>query len=159
MAVAITMMMIASANRARGYDAVVAWYPVPGVAGYRLYTRETGQTYGSGTNIGGLVAGVDGIIRYRKTGLRPDRTTYFAVACYSGSGANSPLSNELSLSPPATATPRRATATPKATATPCNGAAGCGTAGTMVISRARLQQDTSENRDNGRLRIQGTIDD
>ncbi len=155
----VASMMIAT-NTASAYDAVLAWYPVVGAAGYRVYTRETGQTYGSGTNVGSIPPGVDGIIRYRKTGLRPDRTTYFAIACYNGAGANSPLSNELSLSPPASPTPR-GTATPKPTATPCNPSVGggCAPPGAMVITRARLQQDTSPSRDNGRLRLQGSVND
>jgi hypothetical protein len=92
-------------------DVRVAWQPVQGVAGYRLYMRPAGQPYGLGTDVGLLPADVDGIIRYVVANV-PLGTTYFVVTAYDAAGAESAFSNELALAVSASPTATSGAAPP-----------------------------------------------
>ncbi len=78
-------------------DAEIGWTQVQGAAGYRLYVRQTGQTYGSGLDTGPLQSDVDGVIRYIYRDLPTGVTSHFAVTAYDASGGESARSNELAL--------------------------------------------------------------
>jgi hypothetical protein len=111
---AAALALIASPVAA--FDARVGWGPVPNVAGYRLYLRQTGQPYGAGVDVG-LVQPVSGVVHYVARGLPPGITNVFAVTSYDVLGRESGRSNELTLlfgaAPASTATPPR---TPSVTA-------------------------------------------
>jgi hypothetical protein len=111
---AVAAGLTSSPGTAHGFDARVGWRPVPSVAGYRLYTRLTGQAYSNGVDVGLVAADVDGVIRYAMRGIPNGLTNYFAVTAYDASGRESAFSNEISLL--VTATPT-VTATASATGT------------------------------------------
>ncbi len=97
-----------------------------GAAGYKVFVRQSGQSFGAGTNVGNPAMGGDGALHYVVTGLPTDVANLFAVSAYNGTGAESVLSNELSLMVTATPTPTVGagtvlpTATNTATRTPTN---------------------------------------
>src|SRR5262245_48619301 len=41
----------------------LAWTPVPGSAGYRVYWRPSSQPYGQGIDVGDVLPDADGIVR------------------------------------------------------------------------------------------------
>lgn len=79
------------------YDAQVAWSPVAGSSGYKLYVRENGGAYGAGTDVSAPTPDGDGVIRFVLTGLNRRATTYFTVTSYTGPQTESGRSNELSI--------------------------------------------------------------
>ena len=129
-------ILMLAASQVEAFDARVSWYPVPSVAGYRVYVRQAGQSYAGYTNVGLLPPDGGGVVRYIATGLPAGVVNYVAVTAYNGSGIESGMSNELPVSvaaatptrtrtatfaaPPATATRTRTAtfAAPPATATP-----------------------------------------
>lgn len=148
-----------SANPAGAADARLAWRPVAGAAGYRVYLRQGGQGFAGGIDVGLPAQGTDGLLRYVAAGLPAGVTSYLAVTVYASSGAESGLSNEIALAvpsgsaatPPPTQTPTRAvtsTATrpPVPTQTP-----------TMKATQAATPTATGFARHNvsGRIRYYG----
>jgi len=109
-------LCVLTASRAGALDARIAWRPVPNVAGYRLYLRLLGQSFGSGVDLGLLSADPDGIIRYVTHGLPLGITNIFALTAYNAAGRESAFSNELSLLVIGTPSGPAATPTPPATA-------------------------------------------
>jgi len=81
----------------KGESVTLAWdaSPSSNVAGYVLYSRQSGVAFGSGENVGdNRTASVSNLV---------DGVTYaFAVSAYNSAGTESDLSNELSYSPPPT---------------------------------------------------------
>src|SRR5262249_33984756 len=119
LATASLFAVCGSISAAWAYDAQLAWSPVNGAVGYKVYTRTSGQSYGAGIDAGAGTLGRDGGIRYAVTGPATGVTNFFAVTAYNASG-ESPFSNELSLmvAPTATVTGGVApTSTPPATGT------------------------------------------
>jgi hypothetical protein len=109
-----------AAPAASAYDVVVAWTPVDGVAGYKLYLRAGAAPYGSGIDLGGRAPDGDGVVRAVHAGLAVGQAYTFAVSSY-GSGGESVLSNEVSVQRTASPTPTRiasATRTPTLAAPP-----------------------------------------
>lgn len=53
-ATAVLAALTAGPKTAAAFDARLRWLPVPGVAGYRLYVRQSGRVYGSGVDVGPL---------------------------------------------------------------------------------------------------------
>ena len=85
-----------------------------------MYVRQSGQSYTTGTDVGLIQAGTDGVVRYASQGLPNGVLNYFAVTAYDASARESALSNELSLlvgTPVATSTPTAAATSPPLTAT------------------------------------------
>lgn len=76
-----------------------------GAAGYKVYVRPAGQSYGTGTDVGNPAPAGDGSIRHVVNDLPAGATRYFSVSAYDGAGSESVLSNELSLVAPATPSP------------------------------------------------------
>jgi hypothetical protein len=99
---------------AAAFDATVAWSPVSGTAGYKVYVRQGTSSYGAATDVGAKLPDPDGIVRYVTTGLPVNQVNYFVVTSYDGAGTESSYSNELSLLVTPTSTP---TLTPSSTAT------------------------------------------
>ena len=115
--------MCSSVSAALAYDAQLGWAPVGSAAGYKVYVRQSGQSYGAGTDAGNPVPGGDGHLHYVVFGLQAGVTNFFAVSDYTSGGSESALSNELSLmvtptpTPTATGTATADTAVPTATTT------------------------------------------
>jgi hypothetical protein len=105
------------ARPAAAYDARIQWSPVAAASGYRLYVRQIGTSWSTGTDIGARQPDPDGVVRYVLSGLPLGVAQDFAVAAYD-TGGESALSNVISVL--VTATPSRtatATATVPRTAT------------------------------------------
>ena len=135
-AVVWALAAITAPGTARAYDAIVSWSPVSGAAGYRVYVRESGKSYGGGIDAGRGNAGTGGARTYRVTGLNPDVTTYFALSSYSAGGAVSGLSNELSLRINPGGSP-----------------------GGLTVDMMRMVCDSASARDSGRLKLRARVDD
>jgi len=114
LAAAVLAALAACPGTAAAFDALVGWSPVQNAAGYRLYLRQSGQTYGAGVDVGLIQADAGGVVRYTARGLPIGVINYFAVTAYDASARESGLSNELSLLVTATPGP---TSTPPVTAT------------------------------------------
>ena len=108
-----------------------------GAAGYKVYVRQNGQSFGAGTNVGTPVMGGDGALHYVVSDLPTGVANLFAVSAYNGSGAESALSNELSLMVTASPTPTPSgigsAGTPAAT--PTNTAVGVPPTATRTATR------------------------
>ncbi len=96
-ALAVLVLLVAMVTSATAYDARVAWSPVAGSNGYKIYVRESGAQYGVGDDIGAPALDADGTIRFVLSGVNVRTTTYFAVTSYDASGSESVRSNELSI--------------------------------------------------------------
>jgi hypothetical protein len=129
-----------SATAAWSYDAQLGWAPVAAAAGYKVYSRQSGTSYGAGTDVGNPAVGGDGEVHYVATGMQTGVTNYFAVTAYSSSGTESVLSNELPVTMAASPTPSAsgstATATPVSTSTATGVATSTATATPAVTSTA-----------------------
>jgi hypothetical protein len=101
---------LACASSAAAYEARLAWSPVTGALGYRLYVRQDQQPYGAGLDVGAPTPDADGAIRSVLAVLSTDSVNYFTVTSYDALGSESTRSNELSLA--------YAAVTPFPTATP-----------------------------------------
>lgn len=93
----VFISLLSDASAAWGYNARVAWTPVVGAVGYKVYMRQDGQQYGPGIDVGAINPDPDGVIRYVATGLPLDVAQYFAVTRYNTSKVESAFSNEVSL--------------------------------------------------------------
>lgn len=101
---------------AHGFDARVSWSPVSGVAGYRVYVRQSGQASSTMTDVGLLPADLDGVIRYILRDLPNAVVSYVYLTAYDTAGRESAPSQELPVSAPSL-TPGTATATAAQTST------------------------------------------
>jgi hypothetical protein len=128
------------ASPAAAFDAQLGWSPVSGSAGYKVYVRQSGQAYGSGVDVGLLQPGTDGVVRYVDYGVPNDIADYFAVTDYDSSGAESALSNEISLLVMDTPT---ATFTPTVAATQSPTSSGAATASRAPTATATRPPTTS----------------
>ena len=81
-------------------DARIAWSPVAGSSGYKIYVRASGAQYGAGIDVGARTPDADGIVRFVLTGLNPLMTSYFAVTNYDATSTESQRSNELDVGYP-----------------------------------------------------------
>ncbi len=85
--------LVVAAGDAAAFDVRVAWSPVAGAGGYRLYVRTAGNPDGARIDVGNPAPGADGIIRYVHTGLGESSSHYFTVTSYDGA-RESAASNE-----------------------------------------------------------------
>jgi hypothetical protein len=97
LAAACLVALTTCPRSAAAFNAQLGWSPVQSAAGYRVYVRQTGQTYAGGVDVGLLQADASGVVYYVTGGLPTGVTNYFAVSDYDASGRESALSNELSL--------------------------------------------------------------
>jgi hypothetical protein len=79
------------------HDATLRWSTASGAAGYKVYTRQDGQAFAAGTNVGKPPTAADGNIAYILRGLPDGVRNYFVVTAYDALNAESGFSNELSL--------------------------------------------------------------
>ena len=96
-ALAVLVLLGAMGSSVCAYDARIAWSPVAGSSGYKLYVRENGGSFGGGTDVGARTPDGDGRIRFVLSGMNARATTSFAVTSYDGDGTESVRSNELSV--------------------------------------------------------------
>src|SRR5262245_8650671 len=72
-----------------GFDAQLGWAPVQSAAGYRVYVRQSGQSYGAGLDVGLVLPDPLGVDRYIARGLPNGITNYFVVTAYDVAGRES----------------------------------------------------------------------
>lgn len=132
-----------TASPVAAFDARLGWSPAQSAAGYRVYVRQSGQTYGSGVDVGLIQADASGVVYYVTRGLPNGVVNYFAVTDYDTSGRESVLSNELSLL--VTATPT-ATFTAAVAATPSSTPIGAATASRTATASATRTPTSSTTR-------------
>ena len=83
---------------ALAYDAILAWRPVEGAVGYRVYRAPDADIGGApAVNVGTPSPGDDGVIRYVVQDVPLEQASYFAVAAYDADGRESERSNVLML--------------------------------------------------------------
>lgn len=92
----VGLAALSCAASASAYDARVAWSPVAGASGYRIYVRTYPQAFGAGIDVGATVADSDGVMRFQLTGIASDATC-FAVSSYDAFGIESARSNEVAI--------------------------------------------------------------
>ena len=97
-ALAVLVFGLALVAPAAAYEASVGWMPVNGTDGYKIYVRQNGGQYGTGTNVGAPTADPDGTIRFVLSNLDPRVTTYFAVTSYDAQTGSERL-NEIAVGP------------------------------------------------------------
>jgi len=82
------MMLVISASLASAGTVGLAWDPVPGASGYRIYYGTSSGTYtGSANVVGGTSTALQG--------LTDCQTYYISVKAYNGSGESLQYSNEV----------------------------------------------------------------
>jgi hypothetical protein len=96
------LMVLVSVSQAEAYRVRLAWRPVTGAAGYRLYARQNGYPVAT-IDVGNPPADATGVLHYEHGGLLVEGIHGFSLATYDASGAESPRSNELTVSYPAAA--------------------------------------------------------
>ncbi len=82
---------------AAAYDARVAWSPVAGSSGYKIYVGDNGAAFGTGIDVGAPAPDADGVIRWVLPSLNESAATRFAVTSYDGTRVESGLSNQINL--------------------------------------------------------------
>jgi hypothetical protein len=97
LALALTLLVasLMSARTAFAYGARLAWSPVAGASGYKLYVRH-GADSSPGTDVGKPAPDPDGTIRYVLAPCAVIDAT-FAVTSYDGAGLESAPSNEITI--------------------------------------------------------------
>lgn len=119
------LALSADMRPALAYDAELVWMAVAGASGYKVYRREAGRSFATGSDVGLAAPGEDGFLHHVARSLSPNSPSYFAVTAYDRDGAESPFSNEIAVTDPslptpagtATPTPPTADPTPNASAT------------------------------------------
>jgi hypothetical protein len=89
--------LVTCASNAEAYRVRLAWRPVAGVSGYKLYARQNGYPTPTIVDLGRPVADAAGIMRYEHAGLLVESTNTFSLASYDAAGVESLPSNELSV--------------------------------------------------------------
>jgi hypothetical protein len=102
---ALIVALLGEAGAARAGQVRLAWLPVPQAAGYRVYVRAASEPYHLAADLGRTTADPDGIERFVLDGVALEETNYFALTSYAADDSESPLSNELVLTPPLTCAP------------------------------------------------------
>ena len=80
------LLVLVLAPAALAYDARLAWSPVAGSSGYKVYVREASGSFGAGTDVGALPTDGDGAVHFTLAGVNLRTTSYFAVSTYDGAG-------------------------------------------------------------------------
>jgi hypothetical protein len=94
-----TLILLASSARADAAGARVRWAPStdPLLAGYRVYFRPAGTSYGTPINVGKPAPQSDGAIAYVVSGLTAGQTYYFVVTALNTNNLESGFSREVPL--------------------------------------------------------------
>ncbi len=98
---ALAVSCLVFASRAHALNVTVRWQPPsdPAVAGYDVWVRPAGATYGAPRGAGLPPRQADGSMAYTVTNLTAGNPYVFAVSAYRSDGTQSWLSNELSIGP------------------------------------------------------------
>lgn len=89
------LVLLAVASSAEAYRVRLAWRPVVGAIGYKLYAQQNGFPTATSIDLGLPAAGSDGIIRYEHSGPLVESTNAFALTTYDATRTESPHSNEI----------------------------------------------------------------
>ncbi len=104
------MILLVAAFGSYARSVTIAWNPVNGVAGYRLYQGGTSRVYANFTDVGSTT-------QMTVSGLAAGKTYYFAATAYNSMGIESDYSSEISYTTAAASGPPVITLT-----SPTNGA-------------------------------------
>ena len=85
------------ATQVSAYEADIAWKPVSGAAGYKVYVGYDSDLLGTPTNVGKPQAGSDGQIHVQIGSLPVGPTGNFSVAAYVSDGSQSVRSNRMTV--------------------------------------------------------------
>lgn len=89
----LIVLALLSSAPARALQVRLTWRAVANSAGYRVYWRGWGESYGVGYNAGKLAPDADGVVRYTLP-VAIDPPVYFAVTNIDAEQIESPFSNE-----------------------------------------------------------------
>jgi hypothetical protein len=92
-----TLMLVVCVPHADAYRVRLAWQPVTGVSGYKLYARQNGYPDPIAIDIGQPAADAWGVLHYEHSGLLVESTNVFSLASYDATRTESVPSNELSV--------------------------------------------------------------
>jgi len=104
------LILLVAAFGSYARSVTIAWNPVNGVAGYRLYQGGTSRVYANFTDVGSTT-------QMTVSGLAAGKTYYFAATAYNSMGIESDYSSEISYTTAAASGPPVITLT-----SPTNGA-------------------------------------
>ncbi|MEO7435126.1 MAG: hypothetical protein ABI080_06520 [Candidatus Binatia bacterium] len=90
-------MIVLCAPDVDAYRVRLAWRPVGGAAGYKLYARQNGYPTPIAVDLGTPVADASGVMHYEHNGLLVESTNTFSLASYDAARVESLPSNELSI--------------------------------------------------------------
>ena len=93
----LVVTVLVSTASADAYQVRLAWRPVSGAAGYRLYARQNGYPDFIAVDIGLPTADAAGVLHYAHGGLLVESTHTFALATYDAARVESTRSNELTV--------------------------------------------------------------
>lgn len=97
--VALVLFVAAAfANSVQAQSVTLAWDPVSGVSGYKVYQGGASRVYTNSINVGAAT-------QQSISPLTAGRTYYFAVTAYNSSGVESDYSSELSYTVPSSTAP------------------------------------------------------
>jgi len=92
----VAIVLLCAPNVA-AYGVRLAWRPVAGSAGYKLYARQNGYPTPIAVDLGIPVTDASGIMHYEHNGLLVESTNTFSLASYDAARVESLPSNELSI--------------------------------------------------------------
>lgn len=91
------LILAVCVSHADAYRVRLAWRPVTGVSGYKLYARQNGYPNPIAVDLGQPIADASGILHYDHAGLLVETTNSFSLATYNAARVESAPSNELSV--------------------------------------------------------------
>lgn len=94
---ALAIGLFLSPAPGHAYDAVLAWQPVSGAAGYDVHLSYGSDPATAATNVGSPSLASDGLVRILLTGVNLGPTAHFRVGAYTANGAKGPLSTTMSI--------------------------------------------------------------
>ena len=91
------LFLCVCASSAHAYKVRLAWRPVTGAAGYKLYAHENGYPDQVTVDLGSPAADTSGILHYDHGGLLVESTNTFALVSYDAAGTESTMSNAITI--------------------------------------------------------------
>jgi Bacterial Ig domain/Fibronectin type III domain len=93
-----SLILLVGAFGSYAQSVTIAWNPVNGIVGYKVYQGATSRVYTNSINVGNTNQAT-------VSGLATGRTYYFAATAYNSMGIESDYSSEITYTVPASATP------------------------------------------------------